>query len=289
MACACAFSPGSPHLLASVSKGGEVALLDVRRLGAPPPAGGAAAAAATPAVWRRRVAAPVFGATWLVAGALGEEGEQLAVVGADAVLRLYAIAGAGARACAGLGGRPQARVGVPDVASATRPSGARPSTSAPTPTLPPPPPSLLAGPRPLGAPLELGMPGGYGGRLLAAAVSGDGRRAAAAGEAVPSEALRLERPRGSGGGGGRGAGTAGPGPAAAAAAAPARRRRGPRGGAVGLDALAGGDDDGGGGGGLEHLSLAEAPAPAPACESGGDSVLRAPLFVFSELEAAGGV
>jgi hypothetical protein len=103
------------------------------------------------------------------------------------------------------------------------------------------------------------MPGGYGGRLLAVAISGDGRRAAAAGEAVPAEQLQpLESAR-------RG------GPA------PVRRRRGPRGGAVGLDALAAG------GGMFEQLSLGGAPDPC------GEGAARAPIYTFEQETASDAV
>ena len=94
MASSCAFSPGSPHLLASLSKGGEVALLDTRRLAAAHTS--CVVRSAAPAVWRQQVTGPVFGCAWLAAGVLGTGSEQLAVVGADAVLRLYGVAGAGA-------------------------------------------------------------------------------------------------------------------------------------------------------------------------------------------------
>lgn len=113
MGSACAFSPSRPRLLASLSKGGELALVDTASAGLAAPAGGPAAAAeaaAAPRVlWRRQLAGPVFGCAWLAAGALGCDAEQLAVVGADCAVRLYeagkkdADAGGWASTC--LGGR----------------------------------------------------------------------------------------------------------------------------------------------------------------------------------------
>jgi hypothetical protein len=95
MGSACAFSPGRPHLLAALSKGAELAVIDV---GNPSraDAAGTAAPSGPRVVARQQLAGPVFSCAWLAAGTFGCEEEQLAVVGADGALRLYDMGQAGA-------------------------------------------------------------------------------------------------------------------------------------------------------------------------------------------------
>ena len=98
MGSTCAFSPSRPHLLASLSKAGELAVIDTgrRTQAAAAAAGAAAGAAAAPrVVARQHLSGPVFGCAWLEAGALGCGVEQLAVVGADCVVRLFDASDAG--------------------------------------------------------------------------------------------------------------------------------------------------------------------------------------------------
>lgn len=96
MGSACAFSPGQPNLLACLSKGGELALINTDRVRAAAAAGQPSAAPVAAGVLsRQQLPGPVFGCTWLGAGAFGCEGEQLAVVGADNAVRLYDMTDAG--------------------------------------------------------------------------------------------------------------------------------------------------------------------------------------------------
>jgi hypothetical protein len=141
------------------------------------------------------------------------------------------------------------------------------------------------------------MPCGYGGRLLAVAASACGRRVAAAGEPAACE---LPRPRpaapaaaaariASGGERGEAQGAA-LAAAAAAAGAAGRRRRGPKGAAVALDALAGGDalgqlslGEGGGdagGGGGEHARRQQQQQQHHGPSEPQLQPLRAPVFVL---------
>ena len=275
MGSVCAFSPARPWLLVSVSKGGEVAAIDVRKLqggtGASGSGGGGSGGKAACVLARRRAAGPVFGAAWLPAGTFacrggGSDdgdgngssgggsggsggssgggsggGEQLALVGADSVVRLYDAAEA------------TAAFSVADLSSG---GGAL-----------------------LSDPLELPMPGGYGGRLLAVAIDASGRRLAAGGEPVAAARLApLARPRP------RAAAAAA---ATAATAAAGRRRRGAAGQRIAFDALASAGGDGGDGesGGLfEQLSLSggggeERTAAGHGCREAA-SKERAPLYVF---------
>jgi hypothetical protein len=138
------------------------------------------------------------------------------------------------------------------------------------------------------------MPGGYEGRLLAVAVSGDGLRVAAAGEAVLSDRLRpLAPPRASGLGAAAPVGATdadggaleGAVAAAAAARAVGRRRRGQKGGAIALDAL---DALGAEGEALGQLSLDETKQQQADAghQHGGlqqQELTRAPLYVFERV------
>jgi len=238
MGSACIFSPSQPHLLASLSKGGELALLDTRCL---PSSTAGKSDAAAGLVARQRVAGPVFGCKWLPAGAFGCCGEQLAVVGADSVVRLYD--------------------------------------------------SSALGEAPLDEPLELPVPGGYGGRLLALAISSGSSsalRIATAGEPEPADQIALPTAHHRPAVAVAPAAVSAPASAAAVAAAAVRRRRRQKSGAVALDALAG--DDGmfgglsiGGGGGQEEEREEEEQQHQH--QSIHESVLsvRAPVYVFEQI------
>jgi WD40 repeat protein len=165
MGATCAFSPSRPHLLASLSKGGEVAMIDVRRAGSSDSSGAAGAAAV---VARHQLPGPVFACSWFAksgGGSNGSSSDFLAVVGADSAVRIYS----GDSLCDGGGGGG---------------GSAQPAELAPA-ELVQMPPSC-----------------GYDGRLLALAVTRDGARLAAGGEPVPSAQLRPLAGRSSGSGGG---------------------------------------------------------------------------------------
>jgi WD40 repeat protein len=274
MGSACAFSPSRPSLLACLSKGGELVLLDVRRL----PAGGGSGSSSggsAAVVARQRLAGPVFGCAWLPAGAFGGGGEQLAVVGADSVVRLYEVEESGE-------GGTQRWTRLVGLFCIFAPWDALAHTQNTT---------LRAGSEPLREPLELQMPGGYEGKLLTVAVSsssssgggGGGVRIAAAGEPVgydqltplsASRAAPTQLPPG-------GAPTAA---AAAVAGAVGRRRRGQKGRAVVLDSFEGS------GGMFDALSIGsereqseqQPPSSHHSHDTNGPS-MRAPLYIFEQV------
>lgn len=136
------------------------------------------------------------------------------------------------------------------------------------------------------------MPGGYEGQLLAVAISGDGRRIAAAGEAVPAADLKpLTAARQQqahhavvpGAPGDVGVGEPGHGSqsegaglsAVAVAGAVGRSRRGQKGAVATKDVLAGD-------GMFEHLSLEDQTQAEEGSHATGGSV-RAPVYVFDQV------